>query len=407
MGVEREIETVVRAHHGWVLARLMRSLRDMDLAQDALQAALEAAFVQWTRDGVPDTPRAWLVRTARNKAIDELRKRTLRQERADEVAWLQELRQDTAPPDVGIEDDMLRLIFTCCHPALAVEARLALTLRTIAGLETEEVARAFLVPVPTMAQRLVRAKKKIRDAGIPYEVPEGSQLDERLGSVLLVVYLVFNEGYTATSGEALVRTQLCDHALRLARDLCVLFPDRGEVFGLAGLIFLQDSRRSARTDAQGNLVLLEHQDRSLWNADAIDQGLELTKRALQMQPGPYALQAAIAAVHAEAPSSSETDWPQIVALYDLLLRHVPTPVVRLNRAVALAFAHGWQVGLDAMETLDDALNKYHLFHSARADLLRRLGHTKEAAAAYTKALALCANESERTFLAERLKALAD
>ena len=297
---------------------------------------------------------------------------------------------------------MLRLIFTCCHPALAMEARLALTLRTIAGLETDEVARAFLVPVPTMAQRLVRAKKKIRSAGIPYEVPEGAQLDERLNSVLLVVYLVFNEGYTATAGAALVRTQLCDHALRLARDLCHLFPDRGEVFGLAGLIRLQDSRRAARADAEGNLVLLEDQDRSRWDRDAIAEGLELTKRALQMQPGPYALQAAIAAVHAEARSSQDTDWVQIVALYDLLLRHVPTAVVRLNRAVAMAFAHGWQVGLDAMDTLDEALGAYHLYHSARADLLRRLGKTRDARKAYERALQCCENEPERRFLADRI-----
>lgn len=377
----------------------------MDLAEDALQAAFEAAFVQWTRDGVPDSPRAWLVRTARNKAIDELRKRTLRRERADEVAWLEELRRDDAPPEVGIEDDMLRLIFTCCHPALALEARLALTLRTITGLETEEVARAFLVPVPTMAQRLVRAKKKIRDAGIPYEVPAGDALDERLGSVLLVVYLVFNEGYTATAGSVLVRARLCDHALRLARDLCLLFPDRGEVFGLAGLIRLQDSRRAARTDAEGNLVLLEDQDRALWNREAIAEGLELTKRALQMQPGPYALQAAIAAVHADAATSQDTDWVQIVALYDLLVQHVPTAVVRLNRAVAMAFAHGWQVGLDAMDTLDEALASYHLYHSARADLLRRLGKTREARRAYERARELCENQAERHFLERRIRML--
>ena len=399
------IEDIVRAHHGWVLARLMRSLRDMDLAEDALQAALEAALVQWGREGVPDSPRAWLVRTARNKAIDELRKRTLRRERADEVGWLEELRRDETPPEVGIEDDMLRLIFTCCHPSLALEARLALTLRTIAGLETEEVARAFLVPVPTMAQRIVRAKKKIRDAGIPYVVPEGPELDTRLDSVLLVVYLVFNEGYTATAGSELVRARLCDHALRLARDLCTLFPDRGEVFGLAGLIRLQDSRRAARTDAEGNLVLLEDQDRSSWNRDAIAEGLELTRRAVQMRPGPYALQAAIAAVHAEAPSSKDTDWVQIVALYDLLLQHVPTAVVRLNRAVALAFAHGWQVGLDAMDTLDEALGSYHLYHSARADLLRRLGKHRDARRAYERALQCCDNQAERRFLERQLASL--
>jgi len=396
-----------REHHGWAIAGLVRTLRDLDLAEDALQAALEAALSQWRADGIPDSPRAWLVRTARNKAIDELRRRTMRQGKEDELTWLGALQREAAAPDEAppVEDDMLRLIFTCCHPALAREARIALTLRTIAGLTTEEIARAFLVPTPTMAQRLVRAKKKIRAAGVPYRVPERGELDARLAGVLHVVYLIFNEGYAATHGEAMVRRDLCRHATQLARELARLYPAHGEVLGLLALIRLQDSRCDARVDAAGDLVLLPDQDRDRWDRDAIAEGIALTREALRRRPGRYALQAAIAAVHAEAPRAEQTDWPQIVGLYDLLVQHAPTPVVALNRAVALAFAHGPAVGLSAMDELAEPLGDYHLFHAARADLLRRERRDAEAAAAYREALARCENDPERRFLEGRLAAL--
>ncbi|MBO6933970.1 MAG: RNA polymerase sigma factor [Deltaproteobacteria bacterium] len=409
MSATAAIQRVVREHHGWVLARLVRSVRDLTLAEDSLQLALEAALVQWPRDGVPDQPRAWLVRTARRRAIDELRHRTMRREKEREIEWLEALRQDErgAPSEAAdVPDDMLRLLFTCCHPALAREAQVALTLRAIAGLETEEIARAFLVPVPTMAQRLVRAKKKIERAGIPYRVPGRSELDERLESVLAVLYLVFNEGYAASAGAELVRRDLCTVAIRWTRELVELLPEAPEAFGLLALMRLQDSRRDTRADAEGDLVLLEDQDRSAWDRQAIAEGIALVRHALRMgPPGPYALQAAIAAVHAEAPTPEATDWVQLVGLYDVLLQVVPSPVVALNRAVAVAFAHGFEVGLAAMDGLHEELSRYHLFHAARADLLRRLERSSDARAAYERALELCQNESERRFLTRRLSAL--
>jgi len=408
MSANAAIQRVVREHHGWVLARLVRSVRDLTLAEDSLQLALEAALVQWPRDGVPDQPRAWLVRTARRRAIDELRHRTMRREKEREIEWLEALRQDErgAPSEADLPDDMLRLLFTCCHPALAREAQVALTLRAIAGLETEEIARAFLVPVPTMAQRLVRAKRKIERANIPYRVPGRSELDERLESVLAVLYLVFNEGYAASAGAELVRRDLCTVAIRWTRELVQLLSEASEAVGLLALMRLQDSRRETRTDADGDLVLLEDQDRSAWDQRAIEEGAALVRHALQMgPPGPYALQAAIAAVHAEAPRADATDWVQLVGLYDVLLQAMPSPVVALNRAVAVAFAHGFEVGLAAMDGLESELSRYHLFHAARADLLRRLDRPSDARAAYEQALELCQNEAERRFLSGRLDAL--
>lgn len=409
MSATAAVQRVVREHHGWVLARLVRSVRDLELAEDSLQLALEAALVQWPRDGVPDQPRAWLVRAARRRAIDELRHRSMRREKEREIEWLEALRQDErgAPSDAHeVPDDMLRLLFTCCHPALAREAQVALTLRAIAGLETEEIARAFLVPVPTMAQRLVRAKKKIQRAQIPYRVPGRSELGERTEAVLAVLYLVFNEGYSASGGAALVRRELCAVAIRWTRELVALLPESAEAVGLLALMRLQDSRRDARVDAEGDLVLLEEQDRARWDQEAIAEGVALVRRALQMgPPGPYALQAAIAAVHAEAPTPEATDWVQLVGLYDVLLRVVPSPVVALNRAVALAFARGFEVGLAAMDGLEPELERYHLFHAARADLLRRLDRPGAAREAYARALELCQNEAERRYLDRRLRAI--
>lgn len=403
------LQDTVRAHHGWVVARLVRSVRDLDLAEDALQRAFEAALVCWPEEGVPEEPRAWLLRTARRRAIDELRHRTMRRAKAPELTWLEALRQDErAAEDVDTEvrDDMLRLLFTCCHPALSLEAQVALTLRVVAGLETEEIARAFLVPVPTMAQRLVRAKRKIQAAQIPYRVPGLAELDERLAGVLGVLYLVFNEGYTATAGAAHVRGDLCSVARGWARELARLLPTQPEALALVALILLQDSRRDARVDANGDLVLLADQDRTRWDRAAIEEGCALVRRALRLgSPGTYAVQAAIAAVHAEATDADDTDWRQIVGLYDLLLRIAPTPIVALNRAVAVAFAVGFEQGLTAVERLADDLADYHLFHASRADLLRRVGRHVEAGRAYEAALARCQNEAERRFLTRRLAAL--
>lgn len=406
--VARAIRGVVREHHRWVLARLVRVVRDLDLAEDALQSALEAALAQWAEDGIPDAPRAWLVRTARFKAIDALRHRTMRRGKAEEVGWLETLRREPTPEpeELGAEDDMLRLIFVCCHPAMGRDAQVALTLRTIAGLTTEEIARAFLVPVPTMAQRLVRAKKKIQRAGVPYRVPGRRELDERLASVLAVVYLVFNEGYTASQGATHVRTQLCDVAIDLGAELVRLFPEHGEVLGLVGLMHLQDSRRATRVDAAGDLVLLEAQDRSRWDRARIDAGVALTRSALRTGSwGGYALQAAIAAVHAEAPTAEATDWAQIVLLYDRLLERTGSAVVALNRAVAIAFARGLDEGLRALSELEEALTGYHLYWAAKADLLRRRGDFQDAAESYRAALARCENDAERRYLERRLQSV--
>jgi RNA polymerase sigma-70 factor (ECF subfamily) len=397
-----ELQAVIREHHGWVVAHLVRTVRDLELAEDALSRAIEAALVQWPGSGIPDAPRAWLVRAARHKAIDELRRRATWAKKAEDLAIARALDADDADDDMPMRDDMLRLLFTCCHPALPEEARIALTLSAVVGLGAEEIARAFLVAPTTMAQRLVRAKRKIKDAGVPYRVPEADELPERLAGVRTVVYLVFNEGYSATSGDALVRHDLCRHAIRLASSLRELYETDAECTGLLALLLLHDSRRAARADAHGDLVLLGEQDRGLWDREQIAVGIELVTLALRRAPpGPFALQAAIAAVHAQAPSTEQTDWPQIVALYDRLFVLVPTPVVALNRAVALAFATAPAAGLAAVDALADELGGYFLFHAARGDLLRRCGHNVEAALAYETAASLCHNQAELRFLRRR------
>lgn len=402
-----DIERLYRDESGRILATLIRLLGDFDLAEEAMQEAFAAAFQQWPRDGTPAHPRAWLVATARHKAVDHLRRRTRLEAKRDGLERLAVLED---PPvveemDSMMADDSLRLIFTCCHPALAVEAQVALTLRTVCGLSTEEIARAFLVPVPTLAQRLVRAKQKIRDAGIPYQIPPKEELPERLGAVMLVVYLVFNEGYAASSGDARVRRELCSEAIRLGRLLCELMPEEREVRGLLSLMLLHDSRRDARVGPGGEIVLLDEQDRALWDREQIREGVGLLESALRSgRPGRYALQAAIAALHAQADRAEDTDWHQIVQLYEMLLRVHPSPVVELNHAAAVAMAEGPLRGLrllDALEARGD-LCSYHLLPAARGDLLRRLGRWEEAQSAYRRALSLATNGSERRFLSRRL-----
>ena len=407
--VRERVDAVYRTESRKVLATLIRLLGDFDLAEEALHDAFTAALNQWPKEGMPNNPRAWLVSTGRFKAIDAMR----RHERLDasKRAIAEELYSDisngAALEDESIEDDRLRLIFTCCHPALPSEARVALTLREVCGLTTEEIARAFLTAPSTLAQRIVRAKAKIRDARIPYQVPSPADLPDRLDTVLQVIYLVFNEGYSASSGPSLTRSDLSGEAIRLGRLLVELLPEP-EAVGLLALMLLQESRRTARTSSTGDLVLLEDQDRSLWNREQIAEGKTLIERALSSRRfGPYIVQAAIAAVHAEAPSASATDWAQIVGLYDLLVRVEPSPVVELNRAVAVAMRDGPEAGLaliDSILTRGD-LGEYHLAHAARADLCRRLGRKAEARASYARALALARQEPERRFLERRLAEL--
>lgn len=408
--VEQRIAAIYRDESSRVLATLIRLLQgNFDLAEEALQDAFVAALSQWKRDGIPDNPRTWLVSTGRFKAIDRIRKKTRFDGYLEDLAQSLEIQtQNRSLYDEDLlEDDRLRLIFTCCHPSLAMEARVALTLREVCGLTTEAIAAAFLVSVPTLAQRIVRAKNKIRDAGIPFEVPEPRLLPARLEAVLPVIYLVFNEGYSASSGEQLTHSDLSAEAIRLGRLLRDLLPN-AEVTGLLALMLLHDARRGGRTSAEGDLIPLEAQNRSLWNSAQIREGCDLVEQALRAgQPGAYTLQAAIAAVHAEAPTAEATDWAEITGLYDVLFRISPSPIVALNRAVALAMRDGPQAGLLAIDQLMDHkdLQGYHLLHAARADLFRRLGQLQDAIHCYQQALDLAQQEPERRFLQHRLASL--
>lgn len=406
---QRQLAEVYQRESRRVLATLIRLLGSFDLAEEALHDAFLAAAAQWPEEGVPDNPRAWLVSTGRFKAIDQLRRRARFDDSQEAIAdtLYQQSERDLFTDDDRIEDDRLRLIFTCCHPSLAADAQVALTLREVCDLNTEEIARAFLTSTSTLAQRIVRAKRKIQAARIPYEVPGPADLPGRLQTVLHVIYLVFNEGYSATAGPEIQRRDLSAEAIRLGRLLQELLPDP-EVNGLLGLMLVHQARQATRTTPDGDLVLLEDQDRSRWDTDLIEEGSRLIRRALSAGPvGPYALQAAIAALHAEAPSWEATDWVEIVGLYDLLLRAAPSPVVALNRAVAVAMRDGWSAGLELMDQLRDqkALEGYHLLPAARAELLRKLGRDEEAECAYREALSLVQQEAERRYLQRRLERL--
>ena len=402
------IETLYRSESGRVLATLVRLLGDLDLAEESMHEAFAAALESWPKTGIPDNPRPWLISTARFRAIDGMRRRArFDGAQKDLIAHIEARANDAPIDDEEIEDDRLRLVFTCCHPALPPEAQVALTLREICGLTTEEIARAFLVTPATLAQRIVRAKTRIRETRIPYEVPAPEELPERLDTVLQVIYLVFNEGYSAASGAEVTRAELTGEAIRLGRLLAELQP-HPEVMGLLALMLLQESRRAARTSASGELILLENQDRSLWNREQIAEGLALVEKALKTRRfGSYTLQAAIAAVHAEAESTAATDWRQIIALYNQLLRIQPSPVVSLNRAVAIAMRDGPEAGLAQIDRVLEHgdLANYYLAHSARAEMYRRLGRTAEARSSYEKALSLTQQEPERQFLQERIRQL--
>jgi RNA polymerase sigma-70 factor, ECF subfamily len=405
------IDSVFRQESGRILATLIRISGSFDRAEEALQEAFATAVANWPAKGVPDNPGAWLTSVAHRKLVDHSRRERTRREKQEPLLYETPTAYELDIIMVEAEtltfpDDRLRLIFTCCHPALHQEAQVALTLRTLGGLTTPEIARAFLLPEPTLAQRLVRAKRKISEARIPYEVPPRDQLSERLHSVQSVIYLVFNEGYSATAGDSLVRRELCAEAIRLCRTLCQLLPDEPENVGLLALMLLHDSRRDARMDKQGKLVTLEDQDRSLWDHDRIREGVALLNRALRMrQAGPYQIQAAISAIHAEASSSAKTDWHEIAALYLELMRRTPSPIIALNHAVAVALSEGLERGLAEIDQVGASgqLEDYHLFHAARADILRRLGRKVESAEAYAAALRLVTNQVEKDYLQDRLR----